>query len=97
MAKYKRKPHAVHAVKTVKDGAAVRMDFEKKRKEKQEHRNQMLKEWKLGQAQNLKDTYSSMIVRPEHLAAKPHIKRARDQLHNLLKREGALRQNRLPL
>ena len=89
--------YRVRKVVAPKDSAAVRMDFEKKRKEKQEHRNQMIKEWKLGQAQNIKDTYTSMIVRPEHLAAKPHIKRARGQLHRLLKREGALRQNRLPL
>ena len=50
-----------------KDPAVKRMEFEKSRKEKINYRKQMLKEWKLGQAQNLKDTYTSLMVRPQEL------------------------------
>ena len=96
MAKYRRPP-ALKTHKPPRDRAAEVMAFDQKRKEKREHRNQLLKEWKLGQAQNLHDTYSSMIVRREDLATRPQIRKERDQIHRLLKSQGALRPNKLPL
>ena len=83
--------YRVRKVVAPKDSAAVRMQFEKTRKEKREHRNPM----QLGQAQNLKDTYTSLMVRPHELNPR-HLVRARDQVHTLLKKGGALRPNFIP-
>ena len=71
------------------------MHFEKRRKEKIDYRKQLLREWKLGQAQNQLDTYSSMHVRPHELAP-AHIRRERDQIRTLLQHHGAMRPNCIP-
>ena len=71
------------------------MQFEKHRKEKIDYRKQMMREWRLGQAQNLHDTYTSMLVRPHELAP-AHIRRERDQIRTLLQHHGAMRPNFIP-
>ncbi len=77
------------------DAAVRRMLWEKKRKDKIDHRNQMLREWKLGQAQNKHDTYTSLMVHPHELAP-ARIRAERDQVHRLLQHHGARRPNFIP-
>ena len=77
------------------DLAVKRMLFEKKRRDKIDYRKQLLREWKLGQAQNLHDTYTSLVVPPRELAP-AHIRAERDQVHRLLQQHGALRPNFIP-
>ncbi len=85
----------IHPQELPRDPVYKKMQFEKHRKEKIDYRKQMMREWRLGQAQNLHDTYTSMLVRPHELAP-AHIRRERDQIKTLLQHHGALRPNFIP-
>ena len=93
--KYKPKVAKKKVHPVPRDPAYQKMQFEKHRKEEIEYRKQMMREWRLGQAQNLKDTYTSMLVRPHELAP-AHIRAQRDQIHTLLQHQGALRPYFIP-